>query len=933
MIEHRRYQSSKMLLVQCAARMFLARRWVARKREERKAIVSIQSVHRGQQARRSLKAEKALETALGEDIDEAPPAATEAKAEEAAARDLELEAAAVKIQAVARGSFCRKDAALAQQLQAQVAADATPSLEEKGGQGSPPQDAATIQAAGNIQAALEGDVGEGEDLYDRARDALEAALGDDVGEREDLYDKARDALEAALGDDISEADLAPVADGAVGDAEAGTAVADAVGSAEAQPSSRAGTAEGSPPTAEAPAASPQDQAAPASKEELEGLRSKAKAALKPAKLEAALKKCKEPEAVDQARAASPQQQRPPSREAERPPSRNASERAQSTGSKKAGDKEAKGKPKSNLGDLGGASKTNKTNGKHDRTRAPPVAAKERELVDESTMLLSDTADSSATLPAPKATAKSKTSKKQATKPKKAAESSMQSTSRTDRSEETDVLATSGGTVLPPVQPPTRKVQKVKPLKVEMNEVSRFLNAAHGKYRDIPPEGFSVRPRPPERMESPAPPAPSGRTAAAASAGATASSMKLSQSDGAIEGLKSTSRKTYGGTLVGGRFVRNHAESVDDMSRQEREACLADIEARKQMMSAELKVKQKAYEERQRLLGEARQEKYNAQMGAAEALQEDRRRRKVDELKSWLKLKEDQVRAKKEREDKMVNEVLEKEKAKTEANRVLEEKRVEERERRLKIGQKQKEQIAAQMIASRAERPANRSHNTSQMSNEGASMPSGRSSGYPPMAVDQELQGAAPQQRVVHRHIHHHVHYHEGSNVEGGPQDSGSAPLSAISQGKDVPVVSTEEQRQIEMASEARVREKLEVSGVEANQDGERHQSHHFHQHLGPGMPYADPGAVTPTSEHMRKAHSMGALAQDGNERTQEAFYRPAMPGIPMNMGSNIEELGKQKGLKNFAGTVNKAFSAYANAGRVDYNRNRRAAGPTSSVSS
>jgi len=55
-----------------------------------------------------------------------------------------------------------------------------------------------------------------------------------------------------------------------------------------------------------------------------------------------------------------------------------------------------------------------------------------------------------------------------------------------------------------------------------SEAHRLLKEAPARYRDIPPDGsMPLRPRPPDRVASPAPPSPSERTPAAAKAAAIA----------------------------------------------------------------------------------------------------------------------------------------------------------------------------------------------------------------------------------------------------------------------------------------------------------------------------------------------------------------------------------------------------------------------------
>merc|ERR1719247_2020394 len=112
-------------------------------------------------------------------------------------------------------------------------------------------------------------------------------------------------------------------------------------------------------------------------------------------------------------------------------------------------------------------------------------------------------------------------------------------------------------------------------------IARFLKDAPTRYRDIPPEGsFPLRPRPPEKTSAPLPP-DGDRTPAVAMAAETRM-MQSSQSDSALEGANAVpSRRTYGGKLVGGQFVRSSAENVDDMTEAEKQECLDDIERRRQ----------------------------------------------------------------------------------------------------------------------------------------------------------------------------------------------------------------------------------------------------------------------------------------------------------------------------------------------------------------
>jgi len=98
--------------------------------------------------------------------------------------------------------------------------------------------------------------------------------------------------------------------------------------------------------------------------------------------------------------------------------------------------------------------------------------------------------------------------------------------------------------------------------------------------------------------------------------------------------------------------------------------------------------------------------------------------------------------------------------------------------------------------------------------------------------------------------------------------------------------------------------------VKGEVDASESQSqHHFHQHIGL-LPQVDSGAVTPPTM-FRQAYSMGALP-DGSDRTQEAFYKAA---LPQSMSAEMQEASKLRRLKKYAAGVDRAFSSYADAGR------------------
>jgi hypothetical protein len=486
--------------------------------------------------------------------------------------------------------------------------------------------------------------------------------------------------------------------------------------------------------------------------------------------------------------------------------------------------------------------------------------------------------------------------------------------------------------LPPVRSPVRKSPNVaesherKALFQEAFEgqALKLFREAPKKYKDKTPAGCPVAARRQEydlfkqkkreanemerlkllrgRSESPKP--PETTTPAPPSQGPDpseikAAQIKLSQSDGALQDekrLPATVRKSYGGKLVGGTFVKSSAETVHDMTDAEIQQCQEDIARLDAAKREKLKISKEHHKQRKKMEEQRKQDKFNGEMKDAEALEEERRKRKVKELKKWLKQKEADARAKKEKEQAMMQEILQKEKDKADKFAEVEKKRAEERERRLRIGELQKAKLESQM-AFGGPKPMFPQHSSKQHSRTMSgdefpfSGPSQDSLAMQPVVPGKPLP-QFKEQRVVHRHIHHHVHYHDGD--DGQDQTPG------------LQFVSSEEQKQFEMESEARVRSQLEKLGP--LQLG-RTMSQHLHQHIAMPRMEVDPGAETPTNN--RRAMSMGALV-DGNEQTQKAFY-PAKPY--RQLSEEVHELGRRRGLEKFAGNVNRAFGSYADSGR------------------
>jgi len=369
-------------------------------------------------------------------------------------------------------------------------------------------------------------------------------------------------------------------------------------------------------------------------------------------------------------------------------------------------------------------------------------------------------------------------------------------------------------------------------------------------------------------------------------------------------------KNYAGAMKNGKFEKKKVDSIEALSKDEKAAILADIEDEKQKKLQALQEKQKQQQKKKKQQEQKVQDAQRSQIEQAEALEEERRKQKVAELKKWLKQKEEQDRAKKERDAVLLQELQEKEIEKKEQQKVLEQSRQEQRDKRLQAVAKQKAKLEAQLLASR-EAAIQEKINASQRTE--TSKPSQgeaaeadapmqeRLDGQPPEETDprmrkqqlliqqqlgHERMGYGPPQgipgmpqRIVHRHIHHHVHYHEGDGEE-------QAALPSL-----------EERRRIEQASEDRVKQKLAEQGMGEMEAG------------FPGPHGVDPVAQTPTS--MQRSPSLPVMnGRSGIPRTQEAFRpNPSLPQI------DALELGRKSGVPNYGQSVDRAIHSYANSGR------------------
>jgi len=438
-----------------------------------------------------------------------------------------------------------------------------------------------------------------------------------------------------------------------------------------------------------------------------------------------------------------------------------------------------------------------------------------------------------------------------------------------------------------------------------SQAQHFLRFAEKKYwHDTPiPRPAQHQPRPPS-LE------PHG-SARELSGSSSANALRQSQSTGALDGGQTPKqRKNYAGKMKNGKFERTKAETVEDMKPEERDAILLDIEENKRRKMEAIKEKSKKYEKMKKQAEQAKQDVFRRQMSEAEAFEEERRKKKVKELKKWLKMKEAEDAAKKAKDQAMMQEIVEKETQKAEALAKVEEERKAERERRLRANERAKAKLEEQMGSSKeaalgappqkmapqmAQGPPEmvdprmqqqQMHIQQQMmmqqqQQQMTQHPQQQMQGYPMMAPS-----AAPQ-RVVHRHIHHHVHYHEG----GEDGEAGSPSM--------------DDRRRIEMQSEDRIRTQLEAQEMSY---GDRQSS-------GRMLPPVDHGAETPTS--MQRAASMGQFSGPDDygmrmTQTQQAFRGGNLPPV------NAQELGRSAGVPNYGSGVQKAIGTYANSGRPTF---------------
>merc|ERR1712232_1227535 len=149
---------------------------------------------------------------------------------------------------------------------------------------------------------------------------------------------------------------------------------------------------------------------------------------------------------------------------------------------------------------------------------------------------------------------------------------------------------------------------------------------------------------------------------------------------------------------------------------------------------------------------------------------------------------------KARDAEMLQMIMDKDACKSEVDKKLEQERLLEREHRLRRAEKQRVKVEAQLLTAhqvmgldfgKAGRKMLLMEDCNELNMQ--------------MQDSFEMSQQPPRQPVAHSHIHQHMHYQEGSDFGSG-----------LDSGTQVVFPGTEEQRQIEMASEARVQAQFEA---------------------------------------------------------------------------------------------------------------------------
>jgi len=359
----------------------------------------------------------------------------------------------------------------------------------------------------------------------------------------------------------------------------------------------------------------------------------------------------------------------------------------------------------------------------------------------------------------------------------------------------------------------RKAASKKPLRATSR--SRKGQAADGPPEEVRPKPREQKPSTPPMPDRRAPPPPDDRATVGeitagelrkASSGASLAGDETPQAAAAAGGtepkgedLAGLCRKSYGGVLVNGRFSKRHVAGVSQLKEREKEAILEDIRLDRE---ARLRKIEERAKERPKQTGTSREEKLKQFRAEAEAMEEERKSKKAEALKEWLKKKEDQAREKKAREKEMLDMLIERERDKEQMILQAEQEQRKIRDSRLKWAESRKEKLKAGLLAPKeAAAPVLAEPSACSLDiKKSSSLPQLKPQAPAPKKPQLSL---AQSQKVIHRHIHHHVHYHEEGQSDGA---DGDPTVDAYP--------SEEERRQIEMASEARVKAQLDASAKE-----------------------------------------------------------------------------------------------------------------------
>eukprot|EP00746_Dinoflagellata_sp_MGD_P165088 gnl/MRDRNA2_/MRDRNA2_94167_c0_seq1.p1 gnl/MRDRNA2_/MRDRNA2_94167_c0~~gnl/MRDRNA2_/MRDRNA2_94167_c0_seq1.p1 ORF type:complete len:654 (+),score=167.23 gnl/MRDRNA2_/MRDRNA2_94167_c0_seq1:251-1963(+) len=438
-----------------------------------------------------------------------------------------------------------------------------------------------------------------------------------------------------------------------------------------------------------------------------------------------------------------------------------------------------------------------------------------------------------------------------------------------------------------------------PDEVSAPGTSPMTSARMSRAHDMPP-------RAPGKVNAPPPPGvpPGVRDSGAVDIRSSRALQEVDDSTGlppvrppsrnkvAPEPARVDDRQSYGGKFIGGKFFKNQISSVDELSKEDQQKIMQDLEQERRQKIEELAARQKQHEMRRRKQEMQERKKYHMQQSSSTPdLQQDGsddgRNKKVLELKKWLQRKEDESRKKREAEQRAMKELLDREKQKMERKEQTEKARMAEREKRLKVADRRKAELEQQMVQGRPGVP-------------------GPSGPYPGSRAHGE-QGAEDPGNVMHRHIHHHIHYHQEGDEEGEegvPMHSSDEYESGDTPGDGPPsmprnaanAISVDERRRIEQESEQTVRLQLPEGGMGQSFGGSSGADYYPERQAAPSI----------GGESSEMARTIESFAPHVNAALRRSHSESAMP--------------RQAPGPRYAQSVQRATGAYADPGRPRYAR-------------